>query len=82
MSRLHLPPMSPLPPHLQDAALQFADAVQCLQGDRRFNAEMIAVAIAEGIRSAKAGELPRTNANWHDSMIDLATNISRTITAG
>jgi hypothetical protein len=73
--------MTNLPPHLTDAALNMADNIECLFGDgRAFNAQMIATAIAEGVRSAKANESPKTNGDWHDSACQLAYVVNQMIT--
>ena len=65
--------------HHQDAALNFADQIQCLQGERFHNAEMIAVAVIEGIASAKENRDVKTNGDWHDSMCPLAQMVRMTI---
>ena len=56
-----------------DVSLELADRIECLISDSpRRAAEMIAVAVTEGMLSAKDGRSIRTNAAWHDRMCSVA----------
>jgi hypothetical protein len=77
------PPMMKLDRHISDAALNMADLIESLFGDARpLNAQMIAVAVAEGIAAAKQNRSIKTDGDWHDSMCSLAETVRFTILAG
>lgn len=73
--------MNNLPANLQDAALSMGDSVECMGVERRGNADMIAIAVCEGIRAGKARQDVRTNGHWSDAMCQLAYTVRCTVMA-